>query len=347
MPPRTNRNDNANAAAAAAAAPQDPQPAGRTTRSSAQAVAGPSRPNRGRTTASRTVSDQESRGFAPLSCLYSRVIFMKVLTRLNLSNATGGCDNNTYVLPASSIIGYQSRIWTRFPQGIAADTSIRLSIWFVCVIASFRLADEYTIKGSTPNPATDDPRTPSRAHRVANELASRLAQNTAMASPGPRQRDRRSYAHTTESSESEEFPVIQRAPRRLARAPGATAANALSLNVSGSDSDDSFDPSQPAVQPAPEPAPQPAHRAPAGRRRRGTEPALEVVTPAPPQLPQQQTVVRPSIDNDGFVWMNEDGLAALALASKLDRDHKTNVSSVVFAPKFIREGRVLPPAETT
>ncbi|KAK6984116.1 hypothetical protein R3P38DRAFT_3232364 [Favolaschia claudopus] len=41
--------------------------------------------------------------------------------------------------------------------------------------------------------------------------------------------------------------------------------------------------------------------------------------PAPPQLPQQQTVVRPSIDNDGFVWMNEDGLAALALASKVDR----------------------------
>ncbi|KAK7025684.1 hypothetical protein R3P38DRAFT_3193198 [Favolaschia claudopus] len=217
MPPRSNRNDNANAAAAAA--PQDPPPAGRTTRSSAQAVAGPSRPTRGRTTASRTVSDQESRGFAPLS-----------------STQPGVPD-----------------------LGIAAYTSIRLSIWFVCVIPSSRLADEYTIKGSTPNPATDDPRTPSHAHRVANELASRLAQNTAMASPGPRQRDRRPYTHTTDSSESEEFPVVQQAPRRLVRAPAAAAANALSLNVSGSDSDDSFDLSQPAVQPTPQPAPQPAH----------------------------------------------------------------------------------------
>ncbi|KAK6995698.1 hypothetical protein R3P38DRAFT_2800867 [Favolaschia claudopus] len=310
MPPRTNRNANANAAAAAA--PQDPQPAGRTTRSSAQAVAGPSHPTRGRTTASRTVSDQESRGFAPLS-----------------STQPGGATiTPTSYRPAQS-------------SGTSPGSGP------VFLRASQPTQASGSRSGSTPNSATDDPRTPSRAHRVANELASRLAQNTAMASPGPRQRDRRSYEQTTDSSESDEFPVIQRAPRRLARAPGATAANALSLNVSGSDSDDSFDPSQPAVQPAPEPAPQPAHRAPAGRRRRGTEPALEVVTPAPPQLPQQQTVVRPSIDNDGFVWMNEDGLAALALASKVDRDHKTNVSSVVFAPKFIREGRVLPPVETT
>ncbi|KAJ7862326.1 hypothetical protein B0H14DRAFT_3444701 [Mycena olivaceomarginata] len=84
------------------------------------------------------------------------------------------------------------------------------------------------------------PQTPAR--RMANELASRLAQDTAMASPGPPVRDRLHADSDVEDSsepDSDEFPINVR--QRPLHVPALRT---------GSDSDD--DTAPPSAAPAPE-----------------------------------------------------------------------------------------------
>ncbi|KAK6988237.1 hypothetical protein R3P38DRAFT_3229099 [Favolaschia claudopus] len=189
---------------------------------------------------------------------------------------------------------------------------------------------------------SDESRSPNRAHHAANQLARLLAQDTAMASPGPRRRNFVPLAHAPESSDSDELPVVIRSRRRALPAPDEDAENPdeiYSLNDTGSDSDEdgSPSPSRSAAQPAPQrvtqppsrqamrgrqqaPVPSRQRRAAGSRTQRAAAATHSQGTDTPPL--QQEMVIRTSKDNEGFVWMNEESLTALALKKDRSADCK-------------------------
>ncbi|KAK6988792.1 hypothetical protein R3P38DRAFT_3228385 [Favolaschia claudopus] len=153
---------------------------------------------------------------------------------------------------------------------------------------------------------SDESRSPNRAHHAANQLARLLAQDTAMASPGPRRRNFVPLAHAPESSDSDELPVVIRSRRRALPVPDEDAENPdeiYSLNDTGSDSDEDGSPSAAGSR---------TQRAAAATHSQGTD--------TPPL--QQEMVIRTSKDNEGFVWMNEESLTALALKKDRSADCK-------------------------
>ena len=102
-----------------------------------------------------------------------------------------------------------------------------------------------------PTPNSVPPRTPAR--RVAEHLAAQLIQQSAMASPGPRQHELFSPgANLRDSSDSDEFPICQpqcpQHTRTLTQTP--TAGGMVTLN--SEDSQDKYE----ALAPFPKPTTQ-------------------------------------------------------------------------------------------
>ncbi|KAK7005458.1 hypothetical protein R3P38DRAFT_2794639 [Favolaschia claudopus] len=189
-------------------------------------------------------------------------------------------------------------------------------------------------RADTGGDDSDESRSPNRAHHAANQLARLLAQDTAMASPGPRRRNFVPLAHALESSDSDELPVVIRSRRRALPVPDEDAENPdeiYSLNDTGSDSDEDGSPSplRSAAQPAPQramrgrqqaPVPSRQRRAAGSRTQRAAAATHSQGTDTPPL--QQEMVIRTSKDNEGFVWMNEESLTALALKKDRSADCK-------------------------
>ncbi|KAK6971405.1 hypothetical protein R3P38DRAFT_2813901 [Favolaschia claudopus] len=196
-------------------------------------------------------------------------------------------------------------------------------------------------RADTGGDDSDESRSPNRAHHAANQLARLLAQDTAMASPGPRRRNFVPLAHAPELSDSDELPVVIRSRRRALPVPDEDAENPdeiYSLNDTGSDSDEdgSPSPSRSAAQPAPQrvtqppsrqamrgrqqaPVPSRQRRAAGSRTQRAAAATHSQGTDTPPL--QQEMVIRTSKDNEGFVWMNEESLTALALKKDRSADY--------------------------